>query len=110
MQRRRHPFASSWILLSLLVAAVTATAGLGGVRTKTACDASASRRTPPAARRRAARSTAPLTVSGSTCTFDFGTRNLTVSGTVAAQGKTLTLKAKSMKVTGSSTCAARAAP
>jgi hypothetical protein len=41
-----------------------------------------------------------LTVNAPTCTFDFGTRNLTVSGTVAAQGKTVTLKAKSMKLSG----------
>jgi hypothetical protein len=41
-----------------------------------------------------------LTVSGATCTFDFGARNLTVSGQVAAQGKTITLRAKSVKVTG----------
>jgi hypothetical protein len=43
-----------------------------------------------------------LTVSGPTCTFDFGTRNLTVgsggSGQIAAQGKTLTLRAKSVKI------------
>src|SRR5262249_49757611 len=42
----------------------------------------------------------PLTVLGPTCTFDFGARNLTISGQVAAQGLTVTLKAKSVKLTG----------
>ena len=41
-----------------------------------------------------------LTVSGPVCTFDFGTRNLTVSHQVVAPGKFVTLKAKSMKLTG----------
>src|SRR5258705_10796789 len=41
-----------------------------------------------------------LTVSGPTCTFDFGARNLTISGQVAAQGLTVTLMAKSVKLTG----------
>jgi len=41
-----------------------------------------------------------LTVTGPTCTFDFGTRNLTISGTVAAQGRTITLMAKSVTLTG----------
>lgn len=100
MQRRRQPLASPWILVSLLVAAAFAPRPASAICTKTACDATALTSDAACCSASSCTIDGTLTVSGSNCTFDFGTRNLTVSGTVSAQGKTLTLKAKSMKVTG----------
>jgi hypothetical protein len=70
------------------------------VCTASACDATALTANPACCSAASCTIDGTLTVSGPTCSFDFGGRNLTVSGTVSAQGKTITLKAKSMKLTG----------
>jgi hypothetical protein len=41
-----------------------------------------------------------ITVSGPSCTFDFGARSVTLSGQLAAQGKTVRLQQKSLRLTG----------
>jgi hypothetical protein len=90
--------------LAILVSAVTsgllAPSRADAVCSVSACDAPTLISNPSCCTTSTCTIDGTLTVSAPACTFDFGTRNLIVSGQVAAQGKTITLKAKSMKLTG----------
>ena len=98
--RPRRPSFPFLAALALLGAALAFPSHAQAVCAPSACDATTLTSNAACCSASACTIDGTLTVSGPTCTFDFGTRNLTVSGTIAAQGKTITLKAKSMKVTG----------
>ena len=98
-QRPRLPFAALFALVALGAAALTPSRSEAAC-TVSACDAAPLIADPQCCSAAACTIDGTLTVSAATCTFDFGTRNLTVSGQIAAQGKTITLRAKSVKVTG----------
>jgi len=99
-QRPRRPFLLLITLVALVGTTVAMPSRADAVCTLSACDASALTGNASCCSAAACTIDGTLTVSGPSCTFDFGTRNLTVSGQIAAQGKTIVLKAKSVKVAG----------
>ena len=94
--RRSHVLALGF----LAAVAVSLPGRADAVCTVSACDASALVGNAACCTASTCTIDGTLTVNAPNCTFDFGTRNLTVIGTVSAQGKTVTLRAKSMKLSG----------
>jgi hypothetical protein len=86
--------------LAALATGVTMPSVADAVCNVSACDASILTSNPACCTASTCTIDGTLTVTAASCTFDFGTRNLTVSGQIAAQGKAVTLMAKSMKLTG----------